>query len=273
MASLIAYDCLPRLADAALAEGGPELQLMRSWAIFKSAERIEAERWLGYEPRCLRKFWQSEDQKGMDDKVLFEVDPSTEEFEKVATIFRAQPTHARAYFDMNPGMWQHLTIARIERVENGMQEDGNAEPYFRSLERGITNQGVVFVPGVQTTWAFHGSTAIESIVSNPISGFQPLMSGSRAQAVWGSGTYFARDAKYVYDGGFCAPLPDGTKQILLCQLMTGMVCLGDPEQKGVLPIRHKRHRYNASVDSLSNPEIYITQQPGAAYPAYVISFT
>ena len=32
-------------------------------------------------------------------------------------------------------------------------------------------------------------------------------------------------------------------------------------------------RYNASVDSLSNPEIFVTQSPGAAYPAYVITFS
>lgn len=77
-------------------------------------------------------------------------------------------------------------------------------------------------------------------------GFQPLMSGTRGNALWGSGTYFARDAKlpgwksvdceicstkcgdlqglkvamcvsfrYVYDGGFCSPGMDGSRQILL----------------------------------------------------------
>ena len=33
--------------------------------------------------------------------------------------------------DMNPGMWQHISILKIERVENGMQEDGSAEPYYK----------------------------------------------------------------------------------------------------------------------------------------------
>lgn len=54
---------------------------------------------------------------------------------------------------------------------------------------------VSFVPGLHTRWAFHGSSARESIVSDPIAGFQPLMSGTRGNALWGSGTYFARDAK------------------------------------------------------------------------------
>jgi len=60
--------------------------------------------------------------------------------------------------------------------------------------------------------------------------------------------------------------------MLLCLLMSGIPCLGDPNHRGVLPIRQGRHRYNSSVDSISNPEIYVTQTPGAAYPAYVITF-
>ena len=34
--------------------------------------------------------------------------------------------------DMNPAMWQHINILKIERVENGMQEDGSAEPYCKA---------------------------------------------------------------------------------------------------------------------------------------------
>ncbi|CAE7577075.1 PARP10 [Symbiodinium sp. CCMP2592] len=112
-----------------------------------------------------------------------------------------------------------------------------------------------------------------SIVSNTVAGFQPLASGTRGANVWGSGTYFARDAKYVADGGFCGqPAADGTRQMLVCLLMTGVPCLGDPDHKGVLPFRNKPHRYNCSVDSLSSPEIFIVQHPGSALPAYLITF-
>mmetsp|Transcript_23733 Transcript_23733/g.75198 ORF Transcript_23733/g.75198 Transcript_23733/m.75198 type:complete len:508 (+) Transcript_23733:1528-3051(+) len=272
MQSLLQYDCLPRLIDAVLSSDGPEMQIMRSWSDMVTEERLKAEEWLGFSSHGLRRFWQSQEQKGMDEKVLFEVPVGSEEYTNVATIFRANPRVPRAYHDMNPGMWQEISIIKMERVENGMQEDGSAEPYFNALQRGIENQGMVFRPGLHTRWGFHGSNAIESIISNPISGFQPLMSGSRAQSLWGPGTYFARDAKYVYDGGFCRTAEDGTRQVLLCLLMTGMSCLGDPNHKGVLPMRQGRHRYNSSVDSISNPEIFVLQSPGAAYPAYVITF-
>jgi len=272
MASILQYDCLPRLLDAAMSGGDPELHLMRSWDGMVTSERREAEQWLGHSPCDLPQFWQSADQEGMDENVLFQVVPGTEEFAKVEAIFRAQPAVPRAYTDMSPGMWQQLTVSNIERVENGMQLEGNAEPYYKLLQRGIENQGLEFVPGLHTKWLFHGSSAVEEIASNPTCGFQPLMSGTRGAALWGPGTYFARDAKYVYDGGFCKTLPSGEKQILLCLVMAGMPCLGCPNHRGVLPIRHGRHRYNTSVDSISNPEIFVTQNPGAAYPAYVVTF-
>jgi len=272
MASLLQYDCLPRLLDAAMCGRDPEMHLMNSWNGMVTKERLAAEQWLGFRPEELHRLWQSEEQRGFDETILFDVSPGTGEYMHIETLFRAQPAVPRAYTDMNPGMWQDLTMLKVERVENGMQEDGNASPYCRALERGIEAQGLRFRPGLHTRWAFHGSSAVEEIVFNPIAGFQPLMSGSRAAALWGPGTYFARDAKYVYDGGFCKVLPDGSKQMLLCMVMTGIPCLGDPTHRGVMPVRQGRHRYNCSVDSLSNPEIFVTQSPGAAYPAYVITF-
>ncbi|CAE8742774.1 unnamed protein product [Polarella glacialis] len=272
MQSLTLWDTLPRLCDAALSPQCPELQMMRSWRRMLTEQRLEAEGWLGHTPGMGRRLWASAEQKGMDDQILFPVPEGSEEHQKIATIFKSQPAVPRAYGDMNPGAWEQISIYKIERVENGMQEDGSAEPYYKALQRGIENQGAPFVPGLHTRWVFHGSSAVESIVTNPISGFQPLMSGSRAAALWGPGTYFARDAKYVYDGGFCSTAVDGSKQILMCLLMNGFTCLGDPTHKGMLPQRQGRHRYNSSVDSVANPEIFVTQSPGAAYPAYVITF-
>merc|ERR1711976_86715 len=186
--------------------------------------------------------------------------------------FTVAPKEPAAYGGASPVAWAQTRILRIERVENGLQLDGSARPYFESLASSLREQEVCFEPGVHTRWVFHGTDAIESIVSNPIAGFQPLASGTKGASLWGSGTYFARDAKYVADGSFCKRGPNGTRQMLACLAMTGMPCLGDPQQKGVLPIRQGVHRYNSTVDSLSNPEIFIVQHPSAVYPAYVITF-
>ena len=54
--------------------------------------------------------------------------------------------------DMNPAMWQHINILKIERVENGMQEDGSAEPYYKA--------SIVFR---HLSWKFCDSRAASSL--------------------------------------------------------------------------------------------------------------
>jgi len=270
--SLLAYDCLPRLMDAALCrDQGPETHMMKSWNSFITPERLNIEQSLGWKLDAWRRFWTAE-HLGVDPDPLRDVKQGTEEQSLVFNLFKAMPTQPRAYTDDNPGIWNYVQILRIQRVENGAQMDGSVLPYYRQLRDSIEEQGLRFEPGLHTRWLFHGSSAVESIVTNPLLGFQPLASGQRSCSVWGPGTYFARDAKYVNDGGFASIGSDGTRQMILALVMTGMPCLGDCENRGVPPIRQAPHRYNSCVDSLSNPEVFITQVPGAAYPAYVITY-
>jgi len=266
MESLLSYDCLPRLMDAAMSRQCPETHVLWSCQHRLSQDRLDAEKLLSYSPDRLRQYWESTGHKGRDDQKLFELVPGSQEFNAVAAIFNSAPTEPPAYTG-SPGTWQRTKIVKVERVENGLLEGGAAKPYFESLQQSIEEQGIPFEAGVHTRWAFHGTDATDSIVMDPLTGFQPLTSGSRLGTLWGPGTYFARDARYVVESSFCA-----SKKMLLCLLMTGIPCLGDPEQHGVLPFRQKPHRYNSAVDSLANPEIFVLHHPGAAYPAYVISF-
>jgi len=198
----------------------------------------------------------------------------SEEFQKVSSVFCSPPTGEIFYKGANAAVWTNTSIVRIERVENGSQEGHSALPYYEALKASIEEQGLLFEPGLHTRWAFHGTNqeGIESIVHDPMNGFQPLTCGTRLGTLWGSGTYFARDPKYVVDSNFCSAGKDGHKRMLMCLCMTGMSCMASPEQHGVLPFRQKPHRYNSSVDSLSSPEIFVLQHPSSAYPAYVITF-
>jgi len=274
MASLIAFETLPRLMESALCPEGPELHMMRTWLDRLNPQRVEAERHLGYTPQKMKQFWVSSKKlsaslnRSADNQFLYDVPASSLEAQLAATVFQSQARDPSTYGSV--GM---LQIVRIQRIENSGQEDAGVIPYYNSVRTSCESMGVEFVPGVQTRWLFHGSSAIDSIISNPIQGFQPLASGSQGEAVWGKGTYFARDAGYVAAGPFCgARAPDGTRRMLMCLVTTGMSCAGDPANFGVLPHRRAPHRYNSSVDSLSSPEIFIIQHPGAAYPAYVITF-
>jgi len=272
MQSILTHDCLPRLLDAVMSPDGPELHFVRSWRDRLTHERLQCETWLGYCPDLLRRRWST---RGDEEQKLYDVVAGSEEFNRVHALFKAQPREPPAYALSPPGTWERVQALRIQRIENVPILDGCTMPYYNSLHRAIEDQGMTFQPGVHTCYAFHGAdaNAIDSIVNSPVAGFQPLASGSRGASLWGSGTYFARDAKYVADGGFCGPPnPDGTRRMLLCMLMSGMPCLGDPQHNGVLPFRRKPHRYNSSVDCLSSPEIFITQMSGAAHAAYLITF-
>lgn len=272
MESLLHQDCLPRLMDATLSSV-PEMYMMWTWREKLNQQRIQAEKWLGYSPDALRRFWVSNQHRGLDSQKTYELPYGCEEFRMVAAMFLNLPREQAFYRGATDSTWpNNIGIIRIERIENGLQAGGSAQPYFDSLQKSVEEQGISFEPGLHTRWAFHGTSAIDSIVNNPMTGFQPLMSGTRLGSVWGAGTYFARDAKYVVDSNLCQPASDGSRKMLMCLLMTGMSCLGSPEHRGVLPYRRKPHRYHSSVDSLSSPEVFVMQHPGSAHPAYVVTF-
>jgi Ca2+-binding EF-hand superfamily protein len=275
MESLRLHDGLARLVDAALSPDSPDLYFLRTCRERMTQTRLEAEGRLGYTPEALQKLWASPNQRGLDRQKLFDVRPGSAEFQLVSTVFKCHPREAPTYPLKPREAWDQARIVRVQRVENGTQFEGSIKPYFDSLRTSVEGQDLEFEPGAHTVWGFHGAdlSAIESIVENPASGFQPLVSGTKKASLWGSGTYFARDAKYVAEGNFCAPpAGDGTQKMLMCLLGSGMPCLGSPEHRGVLPFRQKPHRYNCSVDSMSSPEIYVIQHPGGAYPAYLITF-
>ncbi|CAK9023733.1 unnamed protein product [Durusdinium trenchii] len=232
MQSILSNDCLPRLIDAAVSSIGPELYMLQTWQSQLGEDRREAQHWLGYSLERLRRFWTSPGRRGRDEK-LHSVPSNSEEYKKVATIFRSEPTEAPAYMLSSQASWERLPIYKIERVENGGQMEGSAIPYRDGVRASLKQQGVDFDPSIHSCWTFHGADhdALMSIVRDPVVGFQPLISGSRNSPVWGSGTYFARDAKYVADGQFCPRRSDGLRCMLLCLVTMGIPCLGDPQQK------------------------------------------
>jgi hypothetical protein len=240
-------------------------------------ERLLAEEALGHSPEELRRWWTSEHQHGVDKEKLHQVPSSCEEFRKIAAVFLSTPHQQSVYRGVNASAWRSTDIVKIERVENGAQMEGSSKPYYESLQKSIEEQGLAFEPGAHTRWAFHGTNAIESVVTSPMAGFQPLeesscLGSTLGAGTFGAGSYFARDAKLVVDANLSSTAADGTHKMIMCLLMSGMTCAGSPDQRGILPTRQKPHRYNSSADSLSNPELFIMQHPSSAYPAYVITF-
>jgi len=262
--SLCTDDCLPRLIDAA-ASGQPEDALHESWAVRTPVDRQAGEIFLGHDPQSVQRFWTGEQRPGGLGR-RFPVSPDSDEFFAVQQIFRSSPAEKVYNFGND---WDGKKICSIDRVQAPGQLSAIDE-YYLSVQKNLGNQGARFVNGVHTRWLFHGSSAIDSIITDPLNGFKVTLSKT---TMWGIGVYFARDAQYPDDHGFFgAPRPDGTKDVLLCLVVTGFSTLGD-EAFAIKPYRHgTNHRYNSFVDSLSNPEIFVVNTSAAILPAYVVSY-
>jgi hypothetical protein len=275
MQSLARHDCLPRLVDASLCPDGAELHMLRSWRERLGDERQEAEDWLGFSLQRLQRRWVSPGGRGLDDQKLFEVPIDSQEFRHVEATFRAPPREDAALPGGPQEAWDRVKVVAVHRVENGRSLERSERPYCASVRKSVEDQGMAFEPGTHTRWTFHGADAgsTESIINDPMSGFKPLAATGFGGSPWGSGLYFARDARHIAMGGHCgAPATDGTRCMLMCLVTTGAPCLGDPKHIGVLPMRSAPHRYHSSVDSLSSPETHVLQHHGAAHAAYLISF-
>lgn len=283
MASLLEHDLLNRLIDAAIAASPlrtspvpPDQYIIETWKGFLSESRRQTEHELGHSPGNLFEFWpEAQDENTKD--TLFDVDSDSPEFAAVKAVFLAESPQPRHYGRNDiPGRWSAQQVTRVQRVQNGCHQEG-VQARHDIFRNSLNAQGVKFKADVHVRWLFHGpgsAQALDSIVST-IDGFNPLLSGSQVGELWGAGSYFARDAQYVAVPPYVATLDSGLKQVLLCLVEIGMPCLATPEHVGtgaLLPFRHEKHRYNSTVDSLSNPEIFVVQSGTQALPAYLITF-
>jgi len=261
MDTLLSADCLPRLMDAAMCREGPEVHMARTCVDRLSHGRVRAENALRDQ---LLERWDSAASGGAAQQLLTAVAADSEEFRNVTAVFSAKEASAYQFPSRAQLPWGQAPIASVQRVEPSAAQAQAARSNFEAMRTSLEDQGVPFEAPVHARWAFyHGSGA------QAVGGAGPQ---ATQQGPWGTGTYFARDAKYVSDSGLCRNA-DGSKTVLLCLLSSGMSCQADPNGAGgALPRRRGAHHYQSSVDSLSNPELYIMQDAGAVHAAYLITF-
>ena len=108
-------------------------------------------------------------------------------------------------------------MERIQRVENGPQWALH-EVYRSNVERA---HGPTHAPERLVRLLFHGTAAAaaQRIARSDTAGFLPLLAGTATGAVWGDGTYFARDAGL--SDRYAARLSDGLRQMILAQVPAG----------------------------------------------------
>ena len=133
--------------------------------------------------------------------------------------------------------------------------------------------GADWDPGSMRRLLFHGTSAVEAIVNSVDGhGFLPLLAGTSTGAIWGNGTYFARDAKY--SNNYAWSLGGSVqKQMLLVDVLVGRFAQGK-EGMNVCPLLPDAEfaRYNSLVNSPTDPSIFVVQHSNQAYPAYLITY-
>ena len=161
-------------------------------------------------------------------------------------------------------------IDRIERVENAALHEAfgvatviiHKQIALRKHSPGASIQSLLF----------HGTSAVDMIVnSTDGNGFLPLLSGTSVGAIFGEGTYFARDAKYSDAYALC--LETGQKQLLVVDVLVGLWTQGAKGMK-ICPLLpgEKYSRFNSLVDNPQDPAIFVVQHSNQAYPKYLITY-
>jgi hypothetical protein len=163
----------------------------------------------------------------------------------------------------------HATIDKIERVENGALHEA-FELQAETLQK---TMGAEYNPKTMRQMLFHGTDAVEAIINSTDGhGFLPLLSGSVVGAIYGDGTYFARDARYS-NGGYARILPNGQKQLIVAEVLVGRWTKGTKGMKKppLLPGEQFK-KYNSLVNDDADPAIFVVQHSNEAYPAYLLTY-
>ena len=113
-------------------------------------------------------------------------------------------------------------------------------------------------------WLFHGTTsdATPNIVRN---GFNRSYCGRNA-TVYGRGVYFAHDMTYSLQSTYSPPDSKGVKTVIAARVLIGNI------EKGANNIVEPGVTFHSTVDSVTNPKIFVVYKDYQAIPEYVLRF-
>lgn len=89
-------------------------------------------------------------------------------------------------------------------------------------------------------------------------------------ANFGRGTYFSTSFAYSAQDLYSPPGNTGIKHVFLAQVLTGTSAIGAPAMVELPGSTTKR--YDTTVDTLQNPQEFVTYNDAHAYLAYLLTF-
>ena len=202
-----------------------------------------------------RSSWCSRNQEGLDPNKLFDVSRDTQEYATITALFHAT--------------LPNLSLDTVLRVENGAQH----ELYSVHKSNIRKELGSRFDEARMVRLLFHGTSeqAIDNIINSDDAGLLPMLSATTTGAIYGDGTYFARDAVYSMD--YACNLPSGQRKMLVAKVVVGLWTKGHQGMKSMPLLPGEQFRkYHALVNDEANPSIFVVQHSSQAYPAYLLVF-
>ena len=243
-----------------------------TWADALSPVRLNAEQFLGHHMAgWAKKFWDSS-----PDSPFVELDETknAQEYEAVVAILQAEPESPFKSFYKTSTSFEDVSDMVIERIQVRATEnvaDAREQNAADSLvAAGFFAKDSPPDAHLLTKWVFHGIGSPEH-ADEIAEGFEPAFA---QRNIWGHGIYFARDAPHAHQ--YTRPLSSGERSgqrvMILSLMVTGLPTLGNWGLK-VLPNMYKFSKYGCFVDSMSNPEIFVSPKGDNVCPAYKITYS
>ena len=166
----------------------------------------------------------------------------------------------------------HKTLPRAQYVVEQVERVQNVVRWLAfASKKAILDNGLLRGGGANEQTVWHG--AAEGVLDTIVhTGFNRDYS---KRALYGRGTYFARDAKYSANAAYAAPNAAGAQFLLVVRILAGEPCVGSASMAE--PTRKPRGQgelHESMVDNLANPSIYVLSSgtDDHAYPTHRVRF-
>ncbi|KAJ8393744.1 hypothetical protein AAFF_G00056590 [Aldrovandia affinis] len=160
---------------------------------------------------------------------------------------------------------KNIKVVQIQRIQHQEQWRRYAVSK-QAVEKKYPNNKIEQV-------LYHGTTKdiCQKINKN---GFNRSFCGRNA-TMYGSGTYFAKDAAYSCHDSYSNPDTNGVKYMYRAQVLTGKPCVGQEGMKEPSPLDPNdllKGLHDCAVNNLHSPSIFVIFCDSGAYPDYLITF-
>ncbi|KAM9846070.1 protein mono-ADP-ribosyltransferase TIPARP-like [Aulostomus maculatus] len=188
------------------------------------------------------------------DYCLVEVPPGTRVHQRVQRFFYKSLSETK------------VDTVSITQVQNRLHWDKyQRHKAYMQKQRGASSEPL-------ERHLFHGTTrdAAEDICHN---NFDPRVAGVNGTSL-GYGSYFATAAS-LSDNFSAKGEPGGVRHMFLAKVLVGKVSVGQSKYRRPPPLcsKSKRyHLYDACVDSLSQPTMFVVFDSSQCYPYYLIKY-